>query len=70
MSAVAAWLFAPWQRSTKRLFRGWGGADLLHVDVEQGVGMVVFVAVDRFTGGAVNVRRAVEMTGGQDAVDR
>ena len=44
-------------------------AELLHVDVEHGAGVVVFVAADGFTGGTVDVVEPVEVAGREDAVD-
>ncbi|GAB3625083.1 hypothetical protein GCM10027418_31700 [Mariniluteicoccus endophyticus] len=45
-------------------------AELLHVDVEHGAGVVVFVAADGLAGGTIDMRQAVEVRVGQDAVNR
>ena len=45
-------------------------AELLHVDVQHRSGVVVFVAPDRFAGGAVDMGQPVQVCGDQNAVDR
>ena len=43
-------------------------AKLLHVDVDQGAGVVVFVAADRLTGGSIEVGESVEPAPNQHLV--
>ena len=45
-------------------------AELLRVDVQHRTGMVMLVAADGFSGGAVDARKPVEMGIREDAVDR
>ena len=45
-------------------------AELLHIDVQHGPGVIVFVATDGFPSRAVNVRQPVQAGVDQDPVDR